>query len=137
MQHINSAPYIPATKGVAERFVQLMKHAFDTLKQGTLIQRVHNFILNYRNSSHASTETPPASLMLMRESPIFDLLNHLVVSSIGHPMSEERRCVFWANMTSVRNTWSVFLVVSMLWKCAAVAEQIRYFSHICVPSWMF
>ncbi|XP_039469023.1 uncharacterized protein K02A2.6-like [Oreochromis aureus] len=60
VQHITSAPYHPATNGLAERFVQTMKHALKTSQgQGTLHQRLHKFLLNYRNSPHATTRTSP------------------------------------------------------------------------------
>ncbi|KAJ7995326.1 hypothetical protein DPEC_G00243390 [Dallia pectoralis] len=44
VQHIRSAPYHPSTNGLAERFVQTMKHALKASQdQGTLHQRLHSF----------------------------------------------------------------------------------------------
>lgn len=68
VQHITSAPFYLATNGLAERFVRTLKNALRASQgQGTLHQRVHNFLLNYRNTPHVTTKTSPASLMLKRE----------------------------------------------------------------------
>ncbi|XP_046692710.1 uncharacterized protein K02A2.6-like [Silurus meridionalis] len=56
VQHITSSPYHPATNGLAERFVQTMKHALKaSLGQGTFHQRLHSFLLFYRSTPHATT----------------------------------------------------------------------------------
>ncbi|XP_057691299.1 uncharacterized protein K02A2.6-like [Corythoichthys intestinalis] len=68
VQHIKSAPYHPATNGLAERFVQTLKHALKASQvQSTLHQRLHEFLLKYRTSVHATTKVSPASLMFSRE----------------------------------------------------------------------
>ena len=76
VQHITSAPYHPATNGFAERFVQTMKNSLKASQgQGTLHQRLHKFLLNYRNSPHAHTKISPDNLMFKRNlRTIFDLL---------------------------------------------------------------
>lgn len=68
VQHIKSAPYHPASNGLAERFVQTLKHALKTSQgQGTLHQRLHEFLLKYRTTPHSTTKASPASLMFNRE----------------------------------------------------------------------
>lgn len=68
VQHIKSAPYHPSSNGLAERFVQTLKHALKTSQgQGTLHQRLHEFLLKYRTTPHSTTKTSPASLMFNRE----------------------------------------------------------------------
>ncbi|XP_039520330.1 uncharacterized protein K02A2.6-like [Pimephales promelas] len=67
VQHITSSPYHPATNGLAERFVQTLKHALKaSLGQGTF-QRLHSFLLCYRSTPHATTKVSPASLLFNRE----------------------------------------------------------------------
>ena len=68
IQHIKSAPYHPATNGLAERFVQTMKQALKS-SQGTqsLNRRLSAFLLSYRNTPHATTKVSPASSMLKRQ----------------------------------------------------------------------
>ena len=63
IQHIKSAPYHPATNGLAERFVQTMKQ---TLKSSHN-QCLSAFLLSYRNTPHATTKVSPASSMLKRQ----------------------------------------------------------------------
>ncbi|XP_033832445.2 uncharacterized protein K02A2.6-like [Periophthalmus magnuspinnatus] len=84
VQHIKSAPYHPATNGLAERFVQTLKHALKASQgQGTLHQRLHEFLLKYRTSSHSTTKASPASLMFNRElRTSLDLLKPPTVKDI-------------------------------------------------------
>ena len=92
VQHITSAPYHPATNGLAERFVQTMKHALKTSQgQGTLHQRLHKFLLNYRNSPHATTKTSPANLMFKRDlRTTFDLLKPSAVKDTVRKQQEKQ-----------------------------------------------
>ncbi|XP_057692513.1 uncharacterized protein K02A2.6-like [Corythoichthys intestinalis] len=84
VQHIKSAPYHPATNGLAERFVQTLKHALKASQgQSTLHQRLHEFLLKYRTSVHATTKVSPASLMFFREIRTgMDLLKPPTLSEI-------------------------------------------------------
>lgn len=67
IQHIRSAPYHPATNGLAERFVQTLKHSLLASGfQGSLHQRVHSFLQTYRNTPHSTTKASPAELLLKR-----------------------------------------------------------------------
>ncbi|XP_057694110.1 uncharacterized protein K02A2.6-like [Corythoichthys intestinalis] len=84
VQHIKSAPYHPATNRLAERFVQTLKHALKASQgQSTLHQRLHEFLLKYRTSLHATTKVSPASLMFSREIRTgMDLLKPPTLSEI-------------------------------------------------------
>jgi len=69
IKHVLSAPYHPATNGLAERFVQTMKQALKASRKdenATLSQRMRRFLLSYRNARHETTNTSPAELMLGR-----------------------------------------------------------------------
>ena len=77
IRHIKSAPYHPATNGLAERFVQSVKQALKTnISSGRpLSHRLANFLLTYRSSPHATTGVSPCSLFLKRQVRTrFDLL---------------------------------------------------------------
>ena len=77
IRHIKSAPYHPATNGLAERFVQSLKQALKTnISSGRpLSHRLANFLLTYRSSPHATTGVSPCSLFLKRQVRTrFDLL---------------------------------------------------------------
>lgn len=68
IQHIKSAPYHPATNGLAERFVQTMKHALKSSPSSqSLNRRLNAFLLSYRNTPHATTKVSPASAMFKRQ----------------------------------------------------------------------
>lgn len=68
IQHIKSAPYHPATNGLAERFVQTMKHALKSSSSyKSLNRRLNAFLLSYRNTPHATTKVSPASAMFKRQ----------------------------------------------------------------------
>lgn len=67
IQHIKSAPYHPATNGLAERFVQTLKLSLKaSVSQGSLHQRLHSFLLTYRNTPHGTTRSSPAELLWNR-----------------------------------------------------------------------
>ena len=65
--HLRTAPYHPATNGLAERFVQTFKSAMQTGNANLSIHaRLQNFLLTYRNTPHATTKASPAQLLLQR-----------------------------------------------------------------------
>ena len=67
VQHLRTAPYHPATNGLAERFVQTFKSAMQTGNANLSIHaRLQNFLLTYRNTPHATTKASPAQLLLQR-----------------------------------------------------------------------
>lgn len=67
VKHIRSAPYHPATNGLAERFVQTFKHALKASKGTAQVrQQLEEFLLTYRNTPHATTKETPAMLFLGR-----------------------------------------------------------------------
>ncbi len=68
IKHVTSAPYHPATNGLAERFVQSLKNALRAMihEKLTLNQKLHNFLFAYRNATHVTTNRIPAMLFLGR-----------------------------------------------------------------------
>ena len=69
IQHIKSAPYHPATNGLAERFVQTFKNGLKAARYEklSLKRKLNNFLLAYRRTSHGTTGESPALLMYGRE----------------------------------------------------------------------
>ncbi|XP_031422660.1 uncharacterized protein K02A2.6-like [Clupea harengus] len=84
IQHIRSAPYHPATNGLAERFIQSMKHSLKASQgQGSLHQRLHAFLLSYRNVPHGTTKESPSTLLMKRRlRTSFDLLKPPKIKSV-------------------------------------------------------
>ncbi|MGH0157174.1 UNVERIFIED_CONTAM: hypothetical protein FKN15_033151 [Acipenser sinensis] len=68
IRHITSAPYHPATNGLAERFVQTLKQAFRAMsaEAGSLQHKLANFLLAYRNAAHLTTNQTPAMMFMGR-----------------------------------------------------------------------
>ena len=68
IKHIRTAPYHPASNGLAERFVQSMKQSLKaTLNSGhSLSYRLSNYLLSYRSTPHATTGVAPSKLFLHR-----------------------------------------------------------------------
>ena len=68
IKHITSAPYHPATNGLAERFVQTFKQALRSMRgeKETVEQKLNRFLLRYRNAPHCATNEPPSLLFLNR-----------------------------------------------------------------------
>ena len=61
IKHIKSAPYHPASNGLAERFIQSLKQSLKaSVKDGcTLIQRLSSYLLSYRTTTHSTTGVSP------------------------------------------------------------------------------
>ena len=93
VQHIRTAPYHPASNGLAERFVQSVKMALKASERDgrSLNQRLCEFLLTYRNTPHATTGVSPASLLLQQElCTHLDLLRPNRRSHIVHKQAEQK-----------------------------------------------
>ena len=68
IKHLRSAPYNPATNGLAERFIQTFKRAMKAgMRENVqLKQCLENFLLTYRTTPHATTKDTPCRLMMGR-----------------------------------------------------------------------
>ncbi|XP_062389467.1 uncharacterized protein K02A2.6 [Sardina pilchardus] len=86
IQHIRTAPYHPATNGLAERFVQTLKQALKSSPNTqSLNRRLSAFLLSYRNTPHATTKVSPASALLNRQLRTrLDLLRPKQANEIVH-----------------------------------------------------
>ena len=66
IRHLTSAPYHPATNGLAERAVQTFKMS---MKKATTTSdsEISRFLFIYRNTLHTTTGITPAELLLHRK----------------------------------------------------------------------
>ena len=69
IKHFKSAPYHPATNGLAERFIQSFKNSMRAMKDENrdIDQKIANFLLAYRNIPDSTTNETPAKLFLGRK----------------------------------------------------------------------
>lgn len=66
VRHLRSAPYHPATNGLAERAVQSFKRSMEKNTDGSIATRVSRFLFLYRRTPHTTTGVSPAELLLGR-----------------------------------------------------------------------
>ena len=66
IRHLTSAPYHPATNGLAERAVQIVKNGLKRDIEGTLSAQLARILFNYRITPHGTTKVSPAELLFGR-----------------------------------------------------------------------
>ena len=69
IKHVKSAPYHPASNGLAERFIKSMKQSLKASAADgrSLCQRLSSYLLGYRTTAHATTGVPPYQLLQRRD----------------------------------------------------------------------
>ena len=66
VNHTTSAPYHPASNGLAERAVQIVKKSLKKETSGTMSTRLAKVLCSYRITPQSTTGTSPAELLLGR-----------------------------------------------------------------------
>ena len=67
VKHITSAPYHPATNGLAERAVQIVKKGLKKITNGSIHTRIARVLCSYRITPQSTTGISPAELLLGRQ----------------------------------------------------------------------
>ncbi len=113
IKHVKSAPYHPATNGLAERAVQTFKSAMKKSVAGSLETKVARFLFQYRLTPHSTTGIPPAELLLgRRPRSHLDLLHPNIAERVrssqerqksGHDLRAKSRTFKVGDTVLVRN----------------------------------
>lgn len=116
VKHITSAPYHPATNGLAERFVQMLNRSLTSMKEdpGSTQTKLSKFLMKYRNTPHSTTGETPATLFMGRKlrtrldliKP--DIRKHVTDKQVGQAkpkgaIASNVRQLFIGQTVSVRN----------------------------------
>lgn len=63
IKHVTSAPFHPATNGLAERAVQVVKKGLKKEKGGTMSSRIAKVLMAYRTTPQSTTGVSPSELL--------------------------------------------------------------------------
>ena len=66
IKHVTSAPYHPASNGLAERAIQIVKRGLKKVTAGSISTRLARVLFTYRITPQRTTEVSPAELLLGR-----------------------------------------------------------------------
>ena len=94
IRHTTTAPYHLATNGLAERFVQTLKNALNTMKnQRSVEANLANFLLLSRNTPHTSTNECPSLLFSGRKTRMkLDLVRPDLKRNINDRLQKQILC---------------------------------------------
>ena len=69
VMHITSAPYHPASNGLAERAVRIIKEGLRKMKVGMISDKIARLLFQYRMTPQSVTKLSPAELLLFVHCP--------------------------------------------------------------------
>ena len=66
IKHVTSAPYHPATNGLAERAVQTVKQGLKSIEGVSIQEKLSKLLFTYRLTPHSTTGVAPAEMLFSR-----------------------------------------------------------------------
>ena len=91
IKHTTSAPYHPASNGLAERAVQTVKRGLKKVKDGTMSTRLAKVLLTYRVTPQSTTGQAPAELLLGRRPRTrLDLLKPKMAERVERKQQQQK-----------------------------------------------
>ena len=92
VRHVTSAPYHPASNGLAERAVQVIKKGLKKVSEGSIKERLAKVLLSYRITPHTTTGTSPSELLLgRRPRTVLDLLKPHTAENIEARQEKQKQ----------------------------------------------
>ena len=89
IRHVRTAPYHPASNGLAERAVQTFKNSFKKMSEGTVSDRLTRALFSYHITPHSTTGLSPAQLMFGRN--LQSRLDHVLPDPAAQVESQQQR----------------------------------------------
>ena len=91
IRHVRTAPYHPASNGLAERAVQTFKEGIKKCQGESIETRLSRFLYRYRNTPHTTTGTTPSELLLGRRVRThLDLLKPNLTDRIQNKQQQQK-----------------------------------------------
>lgn len=92
IKHVTSAPYHPASNGLAERAVRVFKEGVKKMGEGSVETKVSRFLLKYRTTPQTTTgETPAELLMNRRLRTHLDLVRPSLAERVQRNQSKQKQ----------------------------------------------
>ena len=93
IKHITSAPYHPATNGLAEWTVQTMKRGLKKLRDGSVASRLAKILLAHWTAPQSTTGESPAQLLQNRQIRTrLDLIKPSRSHQVDHCQQQQKVC---------------------------------------------
>ena len=91
IKHYTSAPYHPASNGLAERAVQIIKRGLRKEMVGDIDERLSKILFNYRITPQTTTGVSPSELLLGRRPRTrLDLLKPHTADRVEKKQNQQR-----------------------------------------------
>ena len=151
IKHVTTAPYHPASNGLAERAVQTLKTGLKKMTNGNIEDKLARFLFQYRITPHTTTGQSPAELLMgRRPRSHLDILKPNISDRVsinqerqkeGHDRGTIQRSYAVGEAVWVRNfsqglTWLAGEVVKYKGQCSMIVKLTdgrvihRHLDHI-------
>ena len=92
IKQTTSAPYHPASNGLAERAVKIFKIGMKKMTEGSLQQKLARFLFHYRITPQTTTGVSPSQLLMNRElRSVLHLLNPNITDRVESSQSTQKK----------------------------------------------
>ena len=91
IKQTTSAPYHPASNGLAERAVKIFKNGMKKMTAGSLPQKLARFLFSYRITPQSTTGVSPSELLMNRKlKSVLDLLKPNITDRVESSQTSQK-----------------------------------------------